>query len=764
MSQASNQLSSRLSVFGIRHHGPGSARRLRQALEDWQPDFILLEFPADAQKELEQVARLQLEPPVALVVYDQTDIQQAYYYPFARFSPEWQALQWAAYNKVSVQAMDLPVSIQLARRKSQQSQLKIVVDKAPNSGIQRDPLGEIARLAGYNDREQWWELTFEQENDDRSLFAAINELIVALRSSTESSSENLLREAYMRRELRKILKQNYQRIAVVCGAWHSPALLDIAKYKAGQDQQLLKGLPKAKVKAAWIPWSYPRLAKESGYGAGVHSPAWYEFLFDYGQKAAIHWMVKAAQLLRKEGMDTSPAHAQEAVRLARTLAAMREQRIPNLADLRAAALSILCEGTEERLLLIETRLQLGEKVGQVPENASVVPLQKDLSKWLKTTRLNKYWGRVDEQWLKGTKANPRGGIDLREENDLWKSQLLHQLIILDIHWGHQQSGTGYELGAFKEIWLLQWQAEFSLQILEAAMWGNTLREAAGRKLQQQAPDADIASLAQAVLLGLRADLPTATKQVIEQLRERSAITKDVQELLSGLPALIKIIQYGDARKTDVTALALLIEELAPRLAVGLPAAATGIDEEAAQLLLGHLIATHRGLCQLSLPLLDTHWWPAIHKLADIPGIAPLIKGLSIRLLFDREKLVLKECSKRMDFALSAGNRPLDVANWLAGFLNGSGLLLLHHPPLWALIDQWITRLDMDQLQLALPLLRRTFSQFSASERTQMLNLAKQQLQKPSKTKSNPQISEVSDSIEDQLADVILQGIEGWIRA
>ncbi|PSR14209.1 MAG: hypothetical protein C7N36_04850, partial [Bacteroidetes bacterium] len=74
-------------VFGIRHHGPGSARRLVQALDNWQPDCILIEFPADAQGELQQVARLALEPPVALVIYAPDNIQQAFYYPFARFSP-----------------------------------------------------------------------------------------------------------------------------------------------------------------------------------------------------------------------------------------------------------------------------------------------------------------------------------------------------------------------------------------------------------------------------------------------------------------------------------------------------------------------------------------------------------------------------------------------------------------------------------------------------------------------------------------------------
>lgn len=755
---AKSSSKTQLKVFGIRHHGPGSARRLLNALEYWQPDCLLIEFPADAQKELAQMGELALEPPIALVIYDQKNIQQAFYYPFARFSPEWQALRWASRQEIAVEAIDLPAGIQLALKGQQQ----LEVGTNTSAALQRDPLGEIATLAGFTDREQWWEHTFEQETDDLALFEAINEMVTDLRSDAHhNSKETLLREAFMRKILRKAMRAGHERIAVVCGAWHSPALLDVARYKAASDNQVLRGLPKIKTKAAWIPWSYPRLSRENGYGAGVHSPAWYELLYDYQRKATIHWMVKAAQLLRKEGLDTSPAHAQEAVHLAYTLALMRGQRIPNLADLRSAALSILCHGSEERLELIERILMLGNKVGSVPENASVVPLQKDLTQALKTSRLSSYWGVAGEKWLKATKKDPKGWIDLRKENDLLKSQLLYRLQILDIPWGYLQEGSAQALGAFKEVWLLQWQPEFSLNVLEAAMWGNTLLEAADKKLQQQSADANIYTLAQAVLLGLKANLRQGVEIVTTLLRERSALTKDVQELLAGLPALIKIIQYGDARKTDVTALAILVEEITPRLAAALPASAMNIDEEAAQLLLSDFLATHRGLCQLALPLLENHWWPAIEKLANIPGIAPLLKGLATRLLFDQEKLDLAATGQRLDFALSPGNDPLEVTNWLAGFLNGSGLLLLHHPSLWQLVDHWVQNLPFGELEALLPLLRRTFAQFSPGERARMLKLARNGQQPILETSATTTAVDSTSTMP--LAEDLLKAIHGWIR-
>ena len=35
-------------LYGIRHHGSGSAKSLKKALQQQQPDCILIEGPADA--------------------------------------------------------------------------------------------------------------------------------------------------------------------------------------------------------------------------------------------------------------------------------------------------------------------------------------------------------------------------------------------------------------------------------------------------------------------------------------------------------------------------------------------------------------------------------------------------------------------------------------------------------------------------------------------------------------------------------------------
>ena len=68
------------------------------------------------------------------------------------------------------------------------------------------------------------------------------------------------REAHMRQPIRAAAKAGAENVAVVCGAWHAPAL--VAPGPAAPDARTLKGLPKTKVATTWVPWTYGRLARE----------------------------------------------------------------------------------------------------------------------------------------------------------------------------------------------------------------------------------------------------------------------------------------------------------------------------------------------------------------------------------------------------------------------------------------------------------------------------------------------------------------------
>src|SRR5262249_7216483 len=159
------------------------------------------------------------------------------------------------------------------------------------------------------------------------------------------------REAFMRIEIRQALKDVGGTIAVITGAWHVPALR--AEHSVSADRAILRGLPKLKTSATWVPWTEPRLAMASGYGAGVASPGWYAHLWRENDRAggwpaatelAASWLAKVAMLLRAEGHLASTASVIEAARLSVALSSLRGHVMPGLTELRDATLSALCHG------------------------------------------------------------------------------------------------------------------------------------------------------------------------------------------------------------------------------------------------------------------------------------------------------------------------------------------------------------------------------------------------------------------------------------
>ena len=76
-------MAGRVHLFGIRHHGPGSAR----PLDDLAPGAVLIEGPADASDLLSLLADPDMATPVALLVYAEENPATASFFPFAEYSP-----------------------------------------------------------------------------------------------------------------------------------------------------------------------------------------------------------------------------------------------------------------------------------------------------------------------------------------------------------------------------------------------------------------------------------------------------------------------------------------------------------------------------------------------------------------------------------------------------------------------------------------------------------------------------------------------------
>lgn len=696
--------------FGIRHHGPGSAKSLVMALNELNPDLILLESPEECDAMYSYITNPELKPPVAILVYNPKDLQQSLYYPFTEFSPEWQAIKYSNEKNIPVVSFDLPVGFAFDNKKEEKPK------DEDSKYLESDPLSYFAKLAGYEDVERWWEVNFENQLDGKfHAFEKIEFLMIALREDSLKEPDNL-REAYMRKVMRSVKDQGYKNIAVVCGAWHVPAL-DLEKFKQKEDNNLLSGLKKIKTQSTWIPWTYERISVYSGYGAGVISPSWYELLFKNHENASVEWLAKAAQISREHNMDISSSHVIEAVRLAETLSSLRALLIPGINELFDAIKTVFSAGDDKLLSLIERNIIVGDKQGEVPVDIDTVPLQQDIERKIKNLRLSKYQVPYEQDIKKE-------GLDLRNEFDRNQSVFLHQLNLINIDWGNEKDYSGREKTTFKEYWTLKWRPEFYLKIIESAIFGNDL-ETASKVLTIKTADElkDISSLCQLLFKAIKAKIDQGIDLIISKLNNQTALSDDLGAMMDMIPELVQIKRYGDVRKSDLNQITLLIDSIIPRICIALPSSTLSINEENAKILFNQIISTHQSILLYNDQSLTDVWFSTINSICELKDANRLVQGLCTRLLFDLEFYNLDLSIQKLQFALSETGQMNKTINWLEGFLHGPGIILIHHPKLLEAIDSWIDSLNSGTLQNYLPVLRRIFSKFSKPEKEKIIMLS-----------------------------------------
>ena len=414
----------------------------------------------------------------------------------------------------------------------------------------------------------------------------------------------------MRVQLRAARKEGFERIAVICGAWHVPALCDLPP--AREDNARLKGIAQRKLIATWVPWTHGRLTHASGYGAGVEAPGFYQHLWDSAGEPTSRWLARVAQLLRQHDLIASTASVIEAARLAEALAALRDRPRPTLEELNEAALAVLCHGEAAPLRLIEEQLSIGERLGEVPDRTPMLLLQQDVQRQQKRLRL------------------PR-----RPGSACWNSICASRTI-----WSAASCCTGQPArcplgpaggasgkGTFKGALAAAMAAGTGGGGDRSQPGGNTVLDAATARARDQAQHGEqLSELTDLVEQTLLAELPDAIGEVMERLQNVAALTSDIPHLMDSLPALARVLRYGNVRQTDAGLVGHVVDGLITRVAIGLPSACGSLDDEAAEAMFDkvRVMNTAIGLLQTrNRPLSGGTRWPNWPIRWDCTGCWPV---------------------------------------------------------------------------------------------------------------------------------------------
>ncbi len=205
-------------------------------------------------------------PPVALLAYSpapEDGDRKAAFWPFAEFSPEWQAIRYGLGADAPVRFCDLPTANQLVPSG----------EEPPEEGIRLDPLGWLAKAADYDDAERWWDDVVEHREGGPSPFPAIAEAMASCARNSGGVSRAPRGAARGPHAPDAAPHAQGRPRAGRGGLRRLARARPAAKVPATHDDRTLRGLPKTKVAMTWVPWTHGRLAGHSGYGAGVRSPA-----------------------------------------------------------------------------------------------------------------------------------------------------------------------------------------------------------------------------------------------------------------------------------------------------------------------------------------------------------------------------------------------------------------------------------------------------------------------------------------------------------
>jgi len=701
------------TYFGVRHLSPGAAFHLRRALDAAKPELVFVEGPSDLNDQMQWLCHPETKFPAAILAYTKEQPVRTILYPFAAYSPEVQAILWANEHNVPCRFMDLPSGVFLAMERS------IMADTDEDLSDSTEAVYRRLEAMTGEEHDTFWERNFEQAGDYHTACNAFGrELRASVKDSPRRTAETIVREAYMKRVISEAVSDGVpeDKVFCVCGAFHVEGLLYCTPMSDGE----LAALPVADSTATLMPYSYYRLSTRSGYGAGNKAPAYFHLLWDAMngkglQSAARMYLVKLAAAHRRAGNPVSSAEVIEAARLADTLRQLRGGAYPCLQDLRDAAVTTMGHGNFSELAVAFASTEIGTEIGFLPEGVSRTSVQEDFYRQLKQLRLERF-RTVELQQL---------DLDLREKLnvksqeaallDLRRSFFLHRLRVLGVHFGRALPSK-QDKANWGEYWELRWTPEIEIEVVESALLGDTIQDAASFALKERGEQAAAISDAAAIFQdAFLCGMPGAAAHALTILQALSADATALIDVAATAERLSLAARYGDLRRFDAAPVVPLIKQLYLRACLTLEDACI-CDAKSA-------MAVTEAMDRLnSLPLnhdfLDGDAWIALlERISDRDDLNTRCSGFAMAILLERgaadEELLARELARR----LSPGV-PADLGSgWFEGLAAKNRYALIARLSLWRRLSGYLDSLDEPAFRRALVFLRRAFSDFSPSEKS-----------------------------------------------
>ena len=697
-----------MKTFGIRHFSPAGAYFVRKFLNENRPDVVLIEGPADFDFLIDDIVSKNLLPPFAIMAYTKEVPIETVLYPFAVYSPEYQAILWARENNKECHFFDLESNIMLGLESKNEDE---IISDAPDKIHDKEKTSDF-------DMESFWERVLEQSEDMNAYKSGSALFGESLRNEDEVSLRDIIRESFMKRKIKEIIDSgiDIEKIVAITGAFHTSA---IQSFDGAMTDKEYDSLKKKDSNITLMPYSYYRLSKRTGYGAGNTAPAYYELLWQgfikndktYHERKYLSLLAK---YMREHGGIVSSAQVIEATMLSRSIANLRGGSIPTLVDLKDAGITCMGGGSFGEMAMGFAQSDIGTKIGVVPQESMKTSIQSDFLSRLKALKLEKYKELVATPLQLDLRENLRVKSKESAFLDLNRSFFLYRLVTLGIDFAKIERNR-QDNATWAENWILQWTPEAEIQIVESVLKGDTIDEAVAFVLGERLDNAiSISEIADIIEAAFNCGIPKIVEGAGRKLDEMASGAVSIHEIAVTTSKLSDMILFGDIRKLDRKPLEPIVKRLCIRAALIL-AGESACDDMAAVILVEDIQSIHNVFVLHDFLDKDL-WFDKLMEVSNRDDLNTKISGLATAILLDTGKT--DENTLRIEVArrLSAGMPAELGANWFAGLSIRNHYALIGRLTLWESLSEYMDSLDEEEFRRSLVFLRRAFVDYSSKEK------------------------------------------------
>ncbi len=727
--------------FPVRHYSPASSRILWELAEEIRPTAVLVEGPADFNDRLDELMLDGHELPIALYTWVRLtdDTKRAAFYPYCEYAPEWQAHKVARKFGLPFRFIDLAWE-RMALKTD-------VAHRYSDRHFRENPYPALlCERLGVADFDELWDVFFELDRslDWREYMRRCHEFCYQLRAfSGPEEEENIAREESMLRHVEAAVDEFGGPVLVVTGGFHSSGLharrhgVDLPVYdlpvSPGLEEETeppeVAPTPGAVASAPGIresgitltPFTYERIDKLSGYASGVHGPAFYEHVWERRRAGELvdcrEFVYDIVEELRDRGQSVSTADVIGVETSARALASVRgREEVWRFDVLDAFSTTVVKEEQDAEymhpVLVVARETLRGDRRGSIDPRAPLPPLVRQVR------------AELEELDLLPTRETPTSvQLDLDTESGRRKSQVLHRARMLGLAGFQHEGGTDFversDLARLWEAWTYHWTPEFDGTLIEAAVYGADLEEAATARaleLTQELPD-DAAKAARLAIDVVLMGVSHLAGSLFETIGRLVGGDNDYFSVCEALGHLLYLARHDEVlgSRGDETLLTLLRDtyERALWLLEGL-GVVKDRDEEVLESVRG-IYDVFRISWSEDADVRE-EFVSVLGRVGNDRGQSPLLRGAVMGALFSAGELVIDAVLE----VLHSFAEPSQMGDFLVGFFSLAREAAQRDPRLMRTVDEVVASASDQEFLELLPSFRLAFTYFTPLEKHQLV--------------------------------------------